>query len=455
MLFLNKLIKGIKDDPTIFKNPKIGFILGLTKSQITNLKKFAIENEYIIQSKQNYSLTNKGELLLRNNPIKSWRCDKYPKRPDLNLEYLKEEKTPATVTKAIRNLARHLLDGESLKENSMEEFIQEELLNKNSKFRGLIEEIENYLSQNKRINLGEIFNIFSNYGLTKSIINILLLDVLARNKDTLAIYEKYQFTLIINQLLFDKIMFAPQNFELQKTVFNETSVLTDISDLILPHKSENILEITKGLVYFIRGLDKYTLQTQQLSKTAIKLRNAVINAKDPINLLTIDIPRIIQGRKLKDCDKQFVITFEKTLSKLQFASENMIKSIKQFTLDSFNSADRQELTDRFKKVEEFIGAKELKTLYSNVTNTDVSDNYWIERIATYINKSRVPKDWTDEDVADYKVKIKELSLKFYVLEATVGSSSNTITANFHSVLADFLKLSKPEQFIMLRKVVNN
>lgn len=455
MFFLNKLLKRIGEEPTIFRNPKINFILGLTTSQIKELKKFAILNGFILQKKQEYFLTSKGEIYLKNNPIQSWKNKEFPKRPDLNLEYLKEEKTPATVTKAIRNLARHLLDGESLKENSMEEFIQEELLNKNSKFRGLIEEIENYLSQNKRINLGEIFNIFSNYGLTKSIINILLLDVLARNKDTLAIYEKYQFTLIINQLLFDKMMFAPQNFELQKTVFNETSVLTDISDLILPYKSGNILEITKGIVYFIRGLDKYTLQTQNLSRTAIKFRNAVINAKDPINLLTIDIPRIIQGRKLKDCDKQFVSTFEKTLFELKFASENMIKAINQFTLDSFNAADRQELTDRFKKIEEFIGAKELKTLYSNVTNTDVSDSFWIERIATYVNKSRVPKDWTDEDVADYKVKIKELSLRFYVLEATVGSSSNTITANFHSVLADFLKLSKPEQFIMLRKVVNN
>lgn len=454
MLFLNKLLKGIKGDPTIFKDPKINFILGLTNSQIKELKRFATINEFIIQKKQEFFLTAKGELFLINNPIKSWQNSEFPKRPELNLEYLKEEKPPATVTKAMRNLARHLLDGEALKPYSMESFIQEELLSENSNFKDLRQELEASIPQDHRINLSQIYEKFIAYGLTKSVVSILLLDVLAKNKDSFAIYEKFQFQLKINQLLFDKIMFCPENFEAQKTIFEQSSVLEDISGLILPKKSNNILDTIKGLIGFIRGLDKYTLQTERLTPKAIKLRNSVINAKDPINLIMTDIPRILQNKKLKDCDKNFAISFEQTLDELKTATENMIKEIKTFTLEAFHSGKRADLSERFKSVEEFIGAKELKTLYSNITNDEVSDKFWIERIATFINQSRVPKDWSDEDVADFKVKIKELALKFYVLEATVGSSQNTITANFNSVLADFLKLSKPEQFILLRKVVN-
>lgn len=48
MLFLNKLLLGIKDDSFIFKNPQINYILGLTNSQTKELKKFALENEFII-----------------------------------------------------------------------------------------------------------------------------------------------------------------------------------------------------------------------------------------------------------------------------------------------------------------------------------------------------------------------------------------------------------------------
>ena len=93
-------------------------------------------------------------------------------------------------------------------------------------------------------------------------------------------------------------------------------------------------------------------------------------------------------------------------------------------------------------------------MYSNVINDGVSDKFWIERIAAYINKSRVPKDWSDEDTADFKVKIKEMALKFEVIEAAVGAENININANLSSILDSFLKLTKSEQFVLLRKMVN-
>lgn len=257
-----------------------------------------------------------GTEYLETHPIESWCSEAFPHRPELNLEYLKDEKTPATVTKAVRNLARHLLDGEELKPNSMEDFIQEELLSETSAFKPLTQEFEELLSQDGRVNLANIYDKFLNYGLTKSIIHVLLLGILSKNKDSFAVYEKYQFQLKINQLMFDKMMFYPENFELYKAVFEKSSVLEDISIFVLPNKTANILDITKGLVDFIRKLDKYTLYTERLSTKALKLRNAVINAKDPINLLTIDVPRIIQARRIKDCDKEFAALLKETLAEL-------------------------------------------------------------------------------------------------------------------------------------------
>lgn len=259
MIFLNKLLKGVKNDSQLFKNLKVNFILGLTNTQTKELKKFAITNEFIIQKKQKFFLTEKGRLFLKNNPCESWISSEFPKRPELNLEYLKEEKPTATVTKAIRNLAKHLLDGEALKPYSMEAFIQEELLSENSKFKELEQELNVSLSKDHRVNLSQIYQKFISYGLTKSIVSILLLDVLAKNKDSFAIYEKFQFQLKINQLLFDKIIFCPENFEIQKTIFEQSTVLADISSLVLPRKSNNVLDTLKGLIGFIRGLGKYKL----------------------------------------------------------------------------------------------------------------------------------------------------------------------------------------------------
>ena len=452
MLFLNKLLNVVKDNPKLFKEPRIGFILGLTNTQIKDLKKFATANNLITQQKQEYFLTDPGTEYLETHPIESWCSQEFPKRPELNLEYLKLEKMPATVTKAVRNLARHLLDGEELKQNSMEDFIQEELLSETSAFNPITEDIEKSLTQTDKINMGNIYKKFIDYGLTKSIVTVLILNVLAKNKGNFAIYEKNQFQLKLDHLLFDKMVFYPDNFELKKTTIAESSALEDISCFLLPKVSNNILDITKGLISFIRSLDKYVLHTEQLSARATKLRNSVMNAKDPINLLSIDIPRIMQGKQIKDCDKEFVSNFESALRELSEATENMIKDINKFTLNAFHSEKREELSRRFKAVEEFIGDSELKVLFSNITNDNVPDKFWIERIATFTNKTRVPKDWTDEDVANYKVRIKELALKFAVLESTVGRADSS--ERVHSLLNSFLQLSKPEQNQLLRRVVN-
>ena len=52
MLYLNKLLMNVKNDSKIFKSKEIILKLGLTNTQIKNLKKYALENQLITQIKQ-------------------------------------------------------------------------------------------------------------------------------------------------------------------------------------------------------------------------------------------------------------------------------------------------------------------------------------------------------------------------------------------------------------------
>ena len=454
MEHLNKLLKNVEKESTIFKNPDLNFILGLTNTQIKDLKKFAIQNELIYEEKKEFFLTQKGKEYIAQNPIKSWCSKEFPKRPEINLEYLKLEKMPPILTKAIRCLARHLLENEDLKENSTESFLVRELLAENSTCKDLKKEIEQYVLQDKKIKLTDLFEHFQSYGLTKSIIGILLLDVLAHNKDILAIYEKLQFQLKLNQLMFDRMLFCPQNFEIQKTIMEELPILENISKVLSKEKTNNILDITKSLIYFIRELDKYTLHTERLSKKTLRFRNVIMNAKDPISLFYRDIPKVLSGKLLPECDEEFLKNYKSAIKELKNATNAMVDEINQFFFDSFNTKSREELSQRFEKVQEFIGEKELKILFNNVVEKEADNTLWINRIATFINKSRVPKDWSDEDVADFKVKVKDLAIKFYTIEATVGTTNLGISKNFDKIIKQLLELSKAEQNVILYKIVN-
>lgn len=425
MLFLNKLLKGIKNYPTIFKDPRINFILGLTNSQVKELKRFAITNGFIIQKKQEFFLTEKGDLFLKNNPFESWQNSKFPKRPQLNLEYLKEEKTTPTVTKAIRNLARHLLDGEELKPYTMEAFIQEELLSENSKFKELTQELNASLSENHRINLSQIYQKFISYGLTKSVVSILLLGVLAKNKNNVAVYEKEQFELKINALMLDRIIANPANFEIKKVVLQSPFF----------NRKINILEETKKLILKFRSFDKITLQTTNLTPTTLKFKNIVLNSKDPIQLFSRDLKNIFNNEN----------EFLEAIRELENFYNKTINQLEKFVFETFKTNSLAELKARFEKIKTYINNKELLILGNNLNS--------IERLATFINQKRVPKDWADLDISNFKLKIKELSINFLIIETTVDSSNSKIEDSTQNLIDEILKLNRSQKNLLLRKVV--
>lgn len=455
MQYLAKLLIAIKQNSKLFQNLEINFILGLTNSQIKELKKTAIAEGLIKEQKREFTLTKAGEQYINEVPIALWVDEINFKRPEINLEYLKLEKAPLTVTKAIRCLARHLLEDEELKEHSTEHYLIKELLCSKSTYAKIKKEIEKFVLQNNRFKLTCLFERFMTppYGLTKSIISVLLLDVLARNKDILAIYENSQFQLKLSALMFDRMVYCPQNFELQKTVMEDLPILKEISEIILPCKSLNILDLTKGLIYFIKNLDKYTLNTERLSKNTIRFRNVVLNAKDPINLFYKDIPKILDDKILCQCDKTFVKSFDHAIQELQNSYSSLINEIRIFLLNSFNESSKENLAKRFEAVQEFLSDNELKILYNNVKELKSSDTLWIERISTFINKSRVPKDWSDNDVADFKIKVKELALRFATIEASAGAKNIKPDEVLTKLLSQISKLSKPQKMVLVREII--
>ena len=450
MLYLNKLLSKVKENSNIFKTPDIILHLGLTSTQIKDLKKYALENQLITQSKTELSLTQKGEEYLSNNQIQNWATKDFPLRAEIKVEALKEEKIPATLTRAIRLLAKYLIEKEALKDFSLEKA----LLNDIKTSKKLLSEVEKDILCGKRKNLESIFEKYFSKGITKSYIGIILLYVLSSNLERIAIYEKSQFQLKFDTLMFDRMLACPHNFEIQKTEMDDEYLLKDISNIILNKKSNNILEITKGLYKTIKSLDKYTMNTENLNKNTLRFRNIIVNAKDPISLFERDIPKSFGYKNLSECDRKFLNELKSSILELKSCTENLVKELKEFIYQSFYTKSKEDLKERFLLIKDFLNEKELKTLFNNVIEIQVPEELWVNRIATFINKSRVPKDWNDEDHADFKIKTKELALKFSVLEATIGTNENFTTKKYHTALNSVLNLSKQEQMILMRKIVN-
>lgn len=410
--YVAKVLLALKGDNAFFSTKQKNFLIGLSENDIKKIKKHCLENNLIKQKEKTFVLTQEGFNLIE---------DFEDKFKITNLEYLKVEKTPPILTKAIRALARHLLEQEELKKDSLEQNLKKELLN----FKDLKKEVENYFSKEKETNLETFFDKFLSLGLTKSIVSILLLNFLSKNKENFAFYERNQFQLNFDCLMFDRIIANPKNFTIKKTVL-ESSFLNE---------KINILSQTKDLILKFKKLEKLTLQTTNLSPKTLKFKNIVLNSKDPIQLFEHDLKNIFKDKK----------EFENAYLELQNFYAKTIKELNSFTLKTFKTDSFEDLKARFEKIKEFINDKDFLILGNNLTS--------IKRFATFINQKRVPKDWNDLDIANFKLKVKEFSNQFLILESTLESSDLTPEKTTQNLIDKVLKLDKIQKNILLRSVV--
>lgn len=451
---LSKILVELQKNPQLFKEKTVNYILGLTSTEIAKAKKYALANNLILRDKLGYCTSESGLAFVKENPVTSWITEEYPQRPEINLEYLKLDKAPPTLTRAIRLLTKHLLDGEDLKENSTEHYLVKELLCSKSSCTALKTEVLEFIQSKKRITLDLYFKKFLSapYGLTKSIASVLLLDVMVKSKAVIAIYKNYEFQVRFDAAMFDVMLHCPENFELQKTVLDDMPIIEGLSSILMQCRNSNIIDLTKALIHFIKKLDGYTLKTSRLSKNTLKLRNATRLVKDPIALFYRDIPKILEDKILCKCDEKLVEKFEFCIDELKNSYSKLILEIKEFIFSSFHTKSREDLAKRFMDIQDYLSG-DLKVLGNKITEKSGLETLWIERIATFIIDVKVPKDWDDDIVADFKFKLKCLADKFLVIESTATTEEQSMDTTMEDVLKQILKLSQSQRMTIVRKVV--
>lgn len=294
--------------------------------------------------------------------------------------------------------------------------------------------------------------------MTKSLTAILLLDFICKNINKIVIYKSGEIQLQINHILFINLIGCPERYYIKNVINKKNPLLYEVSKLVLDEPSENVLLIVKALIYFIKKLNKRTLQTNKLNKKTIRFRNAILNAEDPIQLLCEEIPKILCSKNIDDCPRNFIDLFSMSLNELRNSYPIFLKELTEFLLTSFNASSREELTKRFINLQDYLGSKELNILFSNITEPFSTNQLWIERICISQNGSLAPEDWNDNDTANFKLKIKASANIFLKIEEIVfdltqfKESSSKLQKSIIHLLS---QLNKREQAEIFKKVINS
>ena len=270
------------------------------------------------------------------------------------------------------------------------------------------------------------------FGVRKGPLPILLCAVILHYRTEIALYENGSFVADLSMPVFERLLKAPENFELKR--FRLAGIRTELFSQFLellnqPIYSEDadLLTIVAPLMRFIAQLPNYTQKTQELSVEAKNLRDAVNNADEPDELLFKQLPESLgyspfttestDTKELTD----FFNTLQNVLSELGSAYDKLLNSLERILADAFMlevSKDelRNKLAKRAEPLLEITIETQLKGFLINLCNEGHDFTGWIEALATFLAK-KPPASWIDTDTAQYEINLSQLARKFRHFEA--------------------------------------
>jgi hypothetical protein len=270
------------------------------------------------------------------------------------------------------------------------------------------------------------------FGVCSGPLPILLCAVILHYRTEIALYENGSFVTDLSMPVFERLLKAPQQFELKR--FRMSDIRADLFARFLkmlnqPVKSKNpdLLTIITPLMRFIVQLPSYTQKTQELSDDAKNLREIVNKACEPDELLFKQLPESLGFSAFtaeaadSDAVTDFFNTLQEALSELRCTYDKLLNSLERmlaeaFTLESTSEELRKELAARAEPLLEVVIETRLKGFLIYLYSEGHDFTGWIEAIATFLAK-KPPASWIDADKAQFEINLSQLARKFRHFEA--------------------------------------
>ena len=269
-------------------------------------------------------------------------------------------------------------------------------------------------------------------GVREGPLPILLCAAMLRYKTEVALYQDGSFIPNWSMPVFERFLKVPEKFEIKRfrIIAARAELLRQyLNALNQPTETENpnLLTVIKALMPFISGLPKYTLNTDTLSDNAKHLRAAVLNAREPDELIFKELPEALGffafGIQATDSNAavKFSSTLQDTLSELGRAYENLLNSIEKQMKDAFVLAGdrdnfRKTLVHRAEPLREIVSDPQLKQFLIRICDEQLDFSNWLEATGATL-AGKPPKSWFDRDTDIFQSNFSEVVRKFRHFEA--------------------------------------
>ncbi|WP_447952384.1 hypothetical protein [Sphingopyxis chilensis] len=259
----------------------------------------------------------------------------------------------------------------------------------------------------------------------------LLLAILLRTKGhELAVYEHGTFLHRFGPSDFQRLIKAPHYFEVQHCQISgvRLEVFEALAKTFAGDRGDEVtdlLDVVRPLCQFAAQLPDYSKKSAGLSACAIGVRDALIQAREPLTLLFEDLPSACgYGGFSADTapdtviGREFAARLQDAIDELRQAYDALLARIQDRTSEALEleSFDRVSIAARASRVSLVARDPRLRTFALRLRDPGLSDTAWAEALASYV-VAKPPSKWLAADEARFAEEAGALAEHFRKTEA--------------------------------------
>ncbi len=235
-----------------------------------------------------------------------------------------------------------------------------------------------------------------------------------------AVFERGTLALEVTNELLHRMFKNPSAFELRELDTDELGVRllqsyrTAIAAVGASVVGElTFLELARSLYRWRARLPEFALCTGRLSKDAGLVRSALGKAQDPIELITVSLPKLHHDAKTKEPFADWLI---RMLSELGMAYRRLQEQVMAevgaaFEIPGPLSHVRNQLQAECAAAASDLGDARLKSFILRCADLSLTDEKWLDSIGSLLVQR--PLDaWEDETIGRFNQELNELCAKY-------------------------------------------
>jgi hypothetical protein len=263
------------------------------------------------------------------------------------------------------------------------------------------------------------------FGLKDGPVPVLLAHYLLLHDDEAGLYEDGRFVPKVDTAVIERLAKNPDSFQCSSFALDKLrkAYLAKLMDALGIEYSRDmtLLFAVKQLLRQVRKWTSYARHTQTLSAHAKAVRKVCLGAKEPDQLLFVELPRSVGISILGEHSiDEAVSAISFALKEVNICYEGLLLQMNEsigHALNVMGSSVREDVTPRAGRLKNQILDPKLRAFALALSDQDLEDGMdWVQRVGLSL-LGRPPSEWIDADVQRFQVALNETGPAFRRLEA--------------------------------------